>query len=86
MVVLPNTPLEGALKIAEKVHQQLSTLKMPHEASAVETYVTCSIGAVSASPHHSDDLKAFIETADDALYQAKDNGRNQTIAGTFSRE
>lgn len=81
MIVLPNTPLAGAVKIAESVHQSLALLAMPHEASLIGPYVTCSIGIASMIPDQSDELKVFIETADDALYSAKEQGRNQTVIG-----
>ncbi len=77
-IVLPNTPLEGAILIAQFMHESIEELKIPNFHSSVSQYVTLSVGVSSTIPdcHHTpEDLIAVV---DKALYQAKQQGRNQT--------
>jgi len=79
VIVLPNTPIEGALFVAEKIRSNIENLKIEHKASPVHTYVTLSLGAAT---YYSGDIsyKALIEDTDEALYRAKANGRNRVEA------
>lgn len=87
-VILPETDLRGAHSVAEKIRQGIEELKIPHCDSKVAQYVTVSLGVASADLKNcqggrdqatDDEIKILIEHADEALYKAKDNGRN-TIA------
>lgn len=63
--------------IALKLLAHISNLALPHPSSSISPYVTVSIGAATIVPQAHDALSAFIQSADDALYLAKSNGRNQ---------
>ncbi|WP_353140719.1 GGDEF domain-containing protein [Acinetobacter pragensis] len=63
--------------IAAKLLERIAALAIPHPASPISPYVTVSIGAATISPHERDHLSDFIQRADQALYLAKSNGRNQ---------
>ncbi|MEF1288937.1 GGDEF domain-containing protein, partial [Vibrio sp. M260118] len=76
--ILPNTTLEGANLVAEKIHSEVRKLAIAHDASDVSKYVTVSIGLVSIVPRRLDNSESIVALADSALYQAKANGRNQT--------
>ncbi|KGY13707.1 diguanylate cyclase [Vibrio tubiashii] len=76
--ILPNTTLEGANLVAEKIHSEVRKLAIAHDASDVSKYVTVSIGLVSIVPRRLDSSESIVALADSALYQAKANGRNQT--------
>ena len=70
IVISPETDLKGALEMAEKIRQNVQERKYNRKHK-----VTVSIGAAEA--HKSDTLKTVVKRADEALYQAKENGRNR---------
>lgn len=78
IIVLPFTPISGARFKAQEVIKLLNLSKIKHEFSNIENYITASIGITSTSlgAKNSDEL---IKQADDALYQAKGNGRNRSV-------
>lgn len=76
VILLPNTNLEGALVIAERIRQVISQLQIPHTASEVATNVTVSLGVASCIPRLDLPCAELITAADQALYQAKAQGRN----------
>lgn len=76
IVVLPDTLLEGACAIAEKIRHAISELAIEHAGSEYGR-VTASIGSASWSPDHDIDVTQVIKAADQALYDAKARGRNR---------
>lgn len=77
-ILLPNTDLEGATSIAERI--RIRAQEYTHQDGDVAMRVTISIGLASSrthSPQKPEDLLAF---ADRALYRAKKAGRNKVIA------
>lgn len=78
-LVLPNTHQEGALHIAKLIHQAIRRLKLVHEASSVNSYITLSVGVATVIPRLNTSATALIAAADAGLYQAKDTGRDRTI-------
>ncbi|MBN3572630.1 diguanylate cyclase domain-containing protein [Vibrio neptunius] len=76
--ILPNTTVDGALQVAEKIHQEVKLLHLEHCASEASSILTVSIGIATLSPQPMDNSESLIALADSALYQAKANGRNQT--------
>jgi len=77
-VVLPNTNADGAFLVAQKIHQAVQKINIPHVASNVEQYVTLSIGIATVIPITGMTPLDLIKAADQALYQAKAQGRNRT--------
>jgi len=75
-VVLPNTEIEGALKLARLLHNTIANLKIPHPHSAVSDYLTVSIGIACKIINDTNSPEELIELADNALYDAKNFGRN----------
>lgn len=77
LVLMPNTRLAAALQIAERLRQVVERLDLA--MVAVGLSATISIGVTERRPG---DLavKALIERADNALYRAKDGGRNRVEA------
>lgn len=76
VILSPNTTLESAVKIAERVRQHVED--NPYHADDLEINVTVSIGI--AGYGHSENISTFYELldkADQALYIAKESGRNQ---------
>lgn len=80
-VILPKTPLEGAVDVAEAISENVRALKFPHAGSPVGI-VTVSIGCATVTPQAGADPAWLIELADQALYKAKRLGRNQVCAAT----
>jgi len=75
--VLPNTGVDNAVMIAEKIMQAIQLAQIPHEYSSIAKHVTVSIGVYAAVPSVHDNSAHFYQQADIALYQAKGAGRNQ---------
>ena len=79
VIILPKTPLEGARYLAQQIRLQVQSLKIPHFNSAVDLYVTISLGVSCCTPHPDFDFEVLIAAADQGLYQAKERGRNQAV-------
>lgn len=76
-VILPDTSLEAAQKVAEKVRRQVRALGIPH-AQTLYQCVTMSLGVASCIPSHEQSYEELIAAADEALYRAKATGRDRT--------
>ena len=76
-VILPNTELAGAVQVAEKIQKQVRSLKIPHNTSIVDQYITLSMGIHSLSPPLESPAIDLLNATDQALYQAKQTGRNR---------
>ena len=76
--MLPNTNLDDAFLVAEKIREEIIKLGIPHKGSKVLDIVTISLGAASFIPDKDNSLSMLIKNADDALYYSKKNGKNST--------
>ena len=76
-VILPGTSTDEAKMIAEKLRENVESLKISHNSPYVGSVVTVSIGLATLAPILSESSKMLIELADKGLYLAKDGGRNQ---------
>ena len=76
-VVLPYTDEEGSRHIAEKILKNIKKQNIPHEKNEVADHITLSIGVTTVRAEFPQDADEFIKQADKALYQSKQNGRNQ---------
>ncbi|HEC15759.1 MAG TPA: diguanylate cyclase [Sedimenticola sp.] len=79
VILLPNTPLEGAMSVAENIRHTIERTKLIRSSSQ-ETIarITISIGVAKYRP--GEELDVFISRADAALYRSKSEGRNRVTA------
>ncbi len=77
IIILPETTLEDSEKIAGRILENLSASAIPHSGSSVSPFVTLSAGAACGEIAGSGNVNTVLKAADDALYRAKNNGRNQ---------
>lgn len=77
IVILPNITHEGALAVANRINQKIKELKMEHLGNKDKQVVTASIGIYFAIPNTNFTLEKYIQLADENLYKAKKNGRDQ---------
>ncbi len=78
-LILPNTDARGAVLVAETIRQGVRGLEIPHAKSPVSHYVTLSLGVATSVPTPEAIPDQLIITADEALYQAKAEGRDRVI-------
>lgn len=69
-ILLPNTPLEGAIQLGERFRRVIETAIWPHRP------VTISVGLAAVTPDMTES-DALVSAADAALYRAKQLGRNR---------
>lgn len=77
LLLLPATNQEQAKVLTQRLMQQIEELAIPHPKSEISCFVTVSAGLATLTPRLADDVHQFITQADQALYLAKINGRNQ---------
>jgi len=77
IAVLPNTDKTGALFVAERMRKSIEKLAIKHEHSSIADCVTISLGVADIIPQPSDSIADFIRSVDNALYLAKQEGRNR---------
>ncbi|WP_210396257.1 GGDEF domain-containing protein [Motiliproteus sediminis] len=84
-VILPSTD-ESAQELAERCRLAIEQAQIPHQGAPDRTQLTLSIGCATlrAKAHQSPDT--LIKLADEALYHAKDRGRNRIEVATLSKE
>lgn len=81
-VVLPNTDSEGAITVAKSIQQTIQMLQLPHARSQVSPYITLSLGISSLVPQPENSIGRLISLADEALYEAKQRGRDRIVVNS----
>jgi len=77
-LVLKNVTSKAAEQIAIKIRDAIDHANIPHEGSLFN-HITLSIGVANIIPKDRSQIRSFIHSADQALYQAKDQGRNKVV-------
>jgi len=79
LIILPNTKQAGAVKLAEKIRRQIEIYPFQFEGKRLN--VTCSFGCASMKEESSIfSYETLVIRADNALYEAKNSGRNKTCS------
>ena len=81
-VVLPSTDINKAKEIAEGLCKAVRTLNIYRNDLESQKRLTISLGVSSVIPQKNDSVESLIASADQALYQAKQAGRNKVCAVT----
>ena len=76
VILLPEASIENAFRVAERLRIKISKLVVKNEQNQ-DVQFTVSIGLVSSTV--TDDIPEMLKMADESLYVAKENGRNQVV-------
>ncbi|EEX34470.1 MULTISPECIES: diguanylate cyclase domain-containing protein [Vibrio] len=75
-VLLPNTALEEACAVAEKIRTAMTLEHIDHPDSPIASHVTLSMGVGAMVPESNRLPPDYLQAVDAALYVSKDKGRN----------
>lgn len=79
-VILPDASSDIAKNVAKNIIEKLAAKKIPHSSSSASSQVSLSIGIATATLQQDLTTDELIRRADQALYRAKSEGRNQSQA------
>ena len=79
-LLLPDTPAEGARHVIETAREHAAALALPHERSATAKIVTFSAGIATLIEGRDSAPPQLVARADQALYRAKELGRNRAVS------
>lgn len=86
-ILLPATPEEGAVRVAEKVRQAMAGSPVHSGERVAPVSLTISVGVACLVPGPDMEPHELIRQADEALYAAKESGRNRVmVARDFRAE
>ena len=78
-IVLYEASREYVAEVMTRIQRSIAELNIPHEASRVASRLTVSIGAAFIRPSANRTPDGLIQLADEALYTAKEQGRNRVV-------
>lgn len=81
-VLLPLTSRSDAYEVAERLRRAVEELRIPHPTSSVKPEVTLSVGVAQLDFVGDEGFDRLFDAADQALYKAKQNGRNRVEMAT----
>lgn len=81
IVVLSNTTVDGAYKVACTLNQRIQALHLAFQKQTI--CFTVSIGVAGVIPEHSQNRAQLLKAVDEALYDAKQRGRNRCVIRPF---
>lgn len=79
VILLPFTDHNGGLFIAQNLRHSVENLAIPHDYSLAGSFVTVSVGLATETPSTVNNRESLLRCADEALYQAKNTGRNKVV-------
>ncbi|MFP4009749.1 MAG: GGDEF domain-containing protein, partial [Spirulinaceae cyanobacterium] len=78
IAILPETDRNTALEIAQRLREAIAQMVVPYETNLIQ--ITVSIGVTTYHPRD-DEFKKVLARSDNALYAAKNQGRNCVVEG-----
>ena len=78
-VILYEASREYVAEVLTRIQRSIAELNIPHEASRVASRLTVSIGAAFVLPGANRTHDGLVQLADEALYGAKEQGRNRVV-------
>ena len=78
LMILPQSNAQGAFKIAERVREEMMKISFTGNESNFAVTVSCGVSEFNKDY---ESINKLITVADQALYEAKNGGRNKTILG-----
>ena len=84
LMILPQSNAQGAFKIAERVREEM--MKMSFVGNDSKFSVTTSCGVAELNRDYMKNTDQLINVADNAMYEAKNSGRNKTIIGSVEKK
>ena len=79
-VLLPNTEADGVLRVAENIRKNVEKVIIPRvDDASLGLNITISVGGVAEIPTATSSMEDFIKKSDEALYKAKESGRNRVV-------
>ena len=85
-ILLPGSDTATGLALAERLRDEMRQLAIPHKASDVSPHVTLSMGLATLEPASDADFEALFRRADQALYRAKNEGRDRVLSASAPAE
>lgn len=79
LIVLFDTALEGAMVVAEQINKNIENIVLKEDDKTLDIQTTCSMGVVSLIPDKNTTTEEITKLADDALYEAKNQGKNKVV-------
>lgn len=75
-IILPETDITGALTICERIRESIAATKVPTDKAEIQCTVSMGLVQLTDTP---DNYMQWLQQADQALYQAKETGRNRCV-------
>lgn len=79
-VILPRTDTAAAQEVAESLRRRVESLGIAHAGNPDGSRVTVSMGISTRTPPQTADFEDLMQSADQALYRAKEGGRNGVVS------
>ncbi|MFC4260215.1 diguanylate cyclase [Marinobacter lacisalsi] len=77
-IILPETEIDGALIICERIRETIAEQRIPAGDGTIQCTVSIGLVQLSDTP---DNYMQWLQQADNALYEAKHGGRNRSVIG-----